>query len=272
MPRRACVAGHFGELLQGRLGPDGPVALVTLPCPVLTVTAEWRPGPDFGLWQGGRDVLTRGQLARLWRTLRMDSPRGRLHLRAGMPPGGGAGASTAALLAALRCLGGGPLPPEDEAALCLALEGASDPLMHPAPGRLIWAPRAGRVLADLPPLPALEVLGGFSGPGRRTDPGDTRFADIADLAAEMRQGPGRARLGALASESARRNHALRGGPDPAPVLAAGRQLGALGVAAAHTGAALGLIFAPGTVPQAAGPALRALGLSRLVRFRTGGRA
>ena len=28
------VAGHFGEWLQGRLGPDGPVALVTLPCPV----------------------------------------------------------------------------------------------------------------------------------------------------------------------------------------------------------------------------------------------
>ena len=25
------VHGHFGELLQGRLGPGGPVALVTLP-------------------------------------------------------------------------------------------------------------------------------------------------------------------------------------------------------------------------------------------------
>ena len=30
------VAGHFGELLQGRLGPSGPLALVTLP------TAAWR--------------------------------------------------------------------------------------------------------------------------------------------------------------------------------------------------------------------------------------
>ncbi|TCP38104.1 hypothetical protein EV662_12129, partial [Rhodovulum marinum] len=37
--RRACVAGHFGEFLQGRLGPDGPVVLVTLPCPALAVRA-----------------------------------------------------------------------------------------------------------------------------------------------------------------------------------------------------------------------------------------
>lgn len=54
--RQARVAGHFGELVQGRLGPDGPVALITLPCPALTVQATWRPGPGFGLWQGGRPV------------------------------------------------------------------------------------------------------------------------------------------------------------------------------------------------------------------------
>ncbi|BAJ82867.1 BluE protein (plasmid) [Acidiphilium multivorum AIU301] len=26
------VLGHFGEFLQGRIGPGGPVALVTVPC------------------------------------------------------------------------------------------------------------------------------------------------------------------------------------------------------------------------------------------------
>ena len=31
------VAGHFGELMQGRLGADGPLALISLPCPVLAV-------------------------------------------------------------------------------------------------------------------------------------------------------------------------------------------------------------------------------------------
>ncbi|WP_319800442.1 hypothetical protein [Pararhodobacter zhoushanensis] len=31
------VAGHFGELMQGRLGSEGPVVLVSLPCPALSV-------------------------------------------------------------------------------------------------------------------------------------------------------------------------------------------------------------------------------------------
>ena len=39
MPVSVRVPGHFGELLQGRIGSDGPVALVTLPCPALGVTA-----------------------------------------------------------------------------------------------------------------------------------------------------------------------------------------------------------------------------------------
>ena len=41
------VAGHFGELLQGRLGPSGPVALVSLPCPALWVEARQAVGNDF---------------------------------------------------------------------------------------------------------------------------------------------------------------------------------------------------------------------------------
>ncbi|MRH20670.1 propanediol utilization protein [Rhodovulum strictum] len=217
-------------------------------------------------------MLSRGQVARLWQAVRGEAPRGRLRLVAGMPPGGGAGASTAALLAVLRCAAGGAMAPGDEAALCLALEGASDPLMAPRPERVLWAPRAGQVLAALPPLPALEVVGGFAGPGRRTDPADLGFADISDLLADWVRAPGRGRLAALASESARRNHALRGGPDPAPVLALGRDLGAMGVVAAHTGTALGLIFAPGQVPAGAAAALRGLGLAQVVRFRAGGRA
>jgi hypothetical protein len=37
------VAGHFGELLQGRLGPSGPLALVTLPTRAFAVTARFHP-------------------------------------------------------------------------------------------------------------------------------------------------------------------------------------------------------------------------------------
>ena len=54
----ARVAGHFGEFLQGRLGAEGPVALVTLPCPALrcrqTAGALWpglTPALDAALWE-----------------------------------------------------------------------------------------------------------------------------------------------------------------------------------------------------------------------------
>ncbi|MBN2905091.1 MAG: propanediol utilization protein [Rhodobacteraceae bacterium] len=270
VPHQSCVAGHFGELVQGRLGPRGPVVLITLPCRALAVRAVWQPGGGPGLWQGARPVLSRAQLLALHGAVRGGAPGGRLRILAGMVPGGGAGASTAALLAAMRAMARAPMSPRAEAALCLALEGASDPLMHPAPERILWAPRVGRVLAPLPPLPAFEVLGGFAGPGRRTDPVDMRFADVSDLVSAWRRGPGRAELAALASESARRNHALRGGPDPAVLGRIGPGLGALGVVAAHTGTALGLLFAPGTVPGGAQAALRAAGLKRIVRFKVGG--
>ncbi|MEO1274568.1 MAG: propanediol utilization protein, partial [Pseudomonadota bacterium] len=54
--------------------------------------------------------------------------------------------------------------------------------MHPAPGALLWAPRAARALASLPPAPAFHVVGGLIGPPRRTDPADRQFPDITDLA------------------------------------------------------------------------------------------
>jgi len=268
-PRTATVAGHLGEFLQGRIGPDGPVALITVPCPPLTVRCIWQPGRGFGFWQGARPVLSRRQVAGLL-AVQGGAPRGRVRLRVGMPPGGGAGASTACLLSVLRCISGDALPPQVEAALCLDQEGATDPLMFPEADRLLWAPRAGRVLERLPQPPAFEIVAGFAGPGRRTCPGDLRFADITDLVAEWRPGPGRDCAAALATESARRNHALRGGPDPAPVLDLGRDLGALGLVAAHTGTALGLLFAPGTVPEGAMDALRSAGLGKVLRFRTGG--
>jgi uncharacterized protein involved in propanediol utilization len=160
------------------------------------------------------------------------------------------------------------------ASLCVRLEGATDPLMHAAPGRLLWAPRAGRALATLPPLPPLEVVGGFLGPGRRTDAADLDFADVADLVAEWPAAAVRgdtARLAALATESARRNARHRGG-DLAPLEAVAARTGALGLVAAHTGSARGLLFAPGRgCPEAAAAALRALGARGVGRHRLGDR-
>ena len=269
-PHAVRIAGHFGELLQGRLGADGPVALVTLPCPELAVTGTFRPGPGFGVHGRGQRLITPDRARSFLQALGL-VPRGRFLLRAAMPVGGGAGASTAALVALAR-LAGSDAAPEVVARACIAAEGASDPTMFARPERLLWASRQGRVLDRTPALPRFEVVGGFLGPMRRTDPADQAFADIGDLWPRWRRAVDAGDLAALAGlsgEAARRTLARRGpAEDPTGWLA--RRLGALGHAIAHTGAARALLFAPGTVPEDWAACLRAAGLRGLIRFRAGG--
>lgn len=260
----ARVFGHFGELMQGRIGPSGPVALVTLPCPVLWAEATATPARSLTLYQPV-PVVARARLMRVLRRLDL-APVGRLRLALNMPVGGGAGASTAALLA--LALAVGAADSEGLIAAVLEAEGASDPLLFAHPERLLWASRRGAVLADLPSLPKFEVLGGFFGPGLRTDPRDANFPDISDLV-EAWPGADLARMAHLASLSAKRTLALRG-PKGDPTEELAHRHSALGFSIAHTGAARALIFAPGTVPQAAAADLREAGFSRITRFRCGG--
>ncbi|TNF19459.1 MAG: hypothetical protein EP318_14680 [Rhodobacteraceae bacterium] len=196
---------------------------------------------------------------------RIGAPPGVFRLRAEMPPGGGAGVSTAALVALAGAVGQGGAA---LAAACLAVEGASDPLMLPQPDAVLWAPREGQVVTPVAPLPLVEVVGGFRGAPQVTDPADLDFPDVADLVARLARPCDAATLGQLASESARRCTVLRGpADDPCAALAA--DLGALGYLRAHTGSARGLIFAPGTVPPGAEAALARAGLTGVLRFRTG---
>ena len=258
------VAGHFGELMQGRIGPDGPVALITLPCPALFVEARRAKIADH------HGVLPPARARAMLDHLGLRDP-GPFTLTATMPRGGGAGASTAALVALARLAGAKQSPP-DLACACVAVEGASDPLMFPSPERLLWASRRAEVLESLPPLPAFDVLGGFFGPNRRTDPKDTNFPDIADLIAPWAAAAEAGDIGALArlaSLSAERSLAMRGHlPDPTAALA--KQTGALGHVIAHTGSARGLLFAPGTVPPDAPALLAGHGFRRIIAFRAGG--
>jgi hypothetical protein len=294
------VAGHFGEWLQGRLGADGPVALVTLACPVRGVRATLEAGAPPGL-DRPEGLLGACRARRFLAALGRPLP-GRVRLSADLPPGSGAGMSTAALVALARLLGA-----EEEgriAAACLSAEGATDPLMRAAPDAVLWAPRRAVALRALPRPPVAEIVGGFLGRPEPTDPADMRFPDIADLAKEWaatlapdpprldappqaapgrmqapghrgkRAGPGRlsagrlARLARIASVSATRTTVLRGpDDDPTPALAA--RLGALGHARAHTGSARALIFPPGEVPATAETSLRAAGYLGVLRFRTG---
>lgn len=256
------VAGHFGEWVQGLL--DGRVVLVTLACPARGATAQVAPAGALRL-DDPAGVVGPDRAAAFLAALGLPA-RGHIALRCGLPPGGGAGMSTAALVALARAAGA---PEAHIAAACLAVEGAVDPLMRPAPDRVLWAPRQAQALADLPPPPRAEVLGGFLGPPLRTDPQDSRFPPVADLVADWRTGPDLGGAARIASLSAARTTALRGpAGDPTPDLAA--RLGALGWARAHTGSARALIFAPGAVPPGAAAALRAAGYASVLRFATGG--
>lgn len=262
------VAGHFGEWVQGRLGPQGPLALITLCCPDLAVTAR-RHGPAAGPRHVAQHpaILSDAMIDQLFSLL--DLAGGAYELRAEMPVGGGAGASTAALIALARA--GGQADPDLLARACLAVEGASDPLMLARPDGVLWASRRGQVLHELPPPPEALILGGFWGAPQRTDPADLDFPDIADLVAEWRKGVALPAAARLASESARRCSALRGpAHDPSADLA--RDLGALGHVRAHTGSARGLIFAPGPLPDHAGAMLAEAGFTGVQAFRSGGQA
>lgn len=257
------VPGHFGEWLQGRLGPAGPVALITLACPVIGAHAPAQ-GPALFPAEALADFAHRLGLAAPLPGAAVD-----------YPAGAGTGASTATLIAMARAAGfaGSAL---DLARACVATEGASDPLCFDQPDALLWASRTGQVLRDLTPPPRCQIVGGLWGPALATDPEDADFDDISDLVTDWAQAVAARDLAgcaALASASARRCAARRDPPgiaDPTPDLA--RDLGALGWARAHTGSARALIFAPGRAPSQAAAAISEAGLTRVLAFQTGAEA
>lgn len=226
--------GHFGELMQGVLGPDGPVVLITLPmrAPVLRLSA----GKVTALeeWGQGLGLSTAAHRARF----RQVQPDGDL---------------------------------AQEVAYCLAAEGASDPMMFPDPATLLWASRRGEVLDQFPRPPDFDLLCGLWADGQLTDPKDQNFPDISDLVRDWPTTIGKlADLARATSASARRCLALRG-PVNDPSEGLSIQLGALGFQIAHTGSARGMIFAPGTVPVDGVACLESSGFRRvrILRFRDG---
>lgn len=258
------VAGHFGEWLQGLSGPEGRIALVTMACPAHGARADVEPADRLLLERNA--LIGADRCARFLTALGLP-PRARIRLSPDLPPGGGAGMSTAALVALARAMGA---QEERIAAACLAVEGATDPLMLRLPDAVLWAPREARVLQAIPPPPRAGIVGGFWGPPVRTDPADRRFPRIDDLIDAWIGGPDLRGAARLASLSAERTAAMRG-PRGDPTAEIASRLGALGFARAHTGSARALIFAPGTVPDGAEAVLAAAGYTGCLRFKTGGR-
>jgi uncharacterized protein involved in propanediol utilization len=226
--------GHFGELLQGVLGPDGPVVLVTLPMrtPVIRLIRDKIVALDE--WGQGLGLSTAALRAQFHR----DRPDADL---------------------------------ADEIAFCLASEGASDPMMLPDPVAVLWASRRGQVMNSFAQPPDFDLLCGLWGEGQATDPADNRFADVSDL---VQAWPGALSdvqmLAQLAAASAQRCLSLRG-PVGDPTEGIAHTLGAPGFQIAHTGSARGMIFAPGTVPETGKSLLQNAGFRRVrvLHFRQG---
>ncbi|MBK0397656.1 propanediol utilization protein [Limibaculum sp. M0105] len=267
-PATTRVRGHFGELAQGLASPGGTVALVTLPCPALVTEVTFRPapGPPTSGEPVSRKALdaARATLARLGRA----DWGGEILIRRACPPGLGAGTSTAEALGTVRAVAaafGQQFSPDDEAALCLAAEGAVDPLMHEC--TTLFASRQGRVLRRLPPLPGLAVAGGFAGAARITDPADKDFPPMGDvfeaIEAALSDGDLRA-LGVAATRSAAANQTRNPNPAWEAVQEISRDVGALGVCVAHTGSAIALLLDPGNDPTVLLPRLSDAGLQHII--------
>lgn len=259
-PAEGRAHGHCGELLQGRLGPGGPVALVTLPWPDLATRAWFAPAPGAPLMvrvraPGAHDPQVARRAARaVLAALGRPGWGGRLILANPAPVGGGAGSSSMDALASIRAVAaafGGRFRPEQEAALALKAEPAVDPLMHDAP--VFFASREGRALAEMPPAPKLLAVGGFDGPGRETALAVPSCLDVTELAARLATAFASrdlAEIGRVATLSAEADQAQNPKPHWAEIGVLAKETGALGVAVSHSGSAVALLFSP-DVPDAA---------------------
>lgn len=264
------ISGHLGELFQARLGPSGPVALLTLPCPALVSRILYAPARGRLTTTEPISAKARAAARIALAAIGAEGWGGELSIDRPAAPGLGLGSSTAETLGAVRAVArafGRRLSPEREAALCLAAEGAIDPLMWEGPA--LFASREGRVIERLPSLPPMRVVGGVAGQPSPTDPGDCEFPDLspifAEVAAAARAGDA-VRLARAANRSAEANQSRNPNPLWAPVRALAHRHGALGIAVSHTGPAIALLLPPDSRANL-GPALAALGLEPILDYR-----
>lgn len=242
-----------GELVQGTL--DGMPCLVSCPIDFYSV-AEIHLNPAPG-WDIPHDAPKAGAALRAGLArLGGGAAGGRLRLVGDVPRGRGYGSSTADIGATLYALGqalGQSLAPEQVAGLAVAVEPSDSSIF---PGLTLFDHRRGRFHEGLGPAPPLAVV--VIDPGGEVDTLAFNQIDhrrtLARLASQHRQafnllrqglkeGDWRA-VGEAASLSARVHQAVLPNPLLEPVLALGRQVGALGLCRAHSGTLLGLLLDP----------------------------
>jgi len=192
---------------------------------------------------------------------------GRLRLLSDLPRGRGYGSSTADIGATLYALGkalGRPIAPKQVARLAVGVEPSDSTIF---PGLTLFDHREGRRHEDLGPAPPLAVV--VIDPGGQVDTLTFNRMNHRDtlrrLASQHREAFGLLReglregnceaVGEAATLSACAHQDILYNPLLEPVLATAREVGALGVCRAHSGALLGLILDPDRADPSAVTAL-----------------
>jgi uncharacterized protein involved in propanediol utilization len=285
------VHGHHGEIVQGLFySGDGQMehGLVTLPCPLFSTRARFRPLRAGPLAVEPADRTRARAAARLTLdALGRTGWGGALRVEGNVPLRWGCGSSTTDVLATVSAVCaafGAVLPPQWIARLCVAAETASDSLMFAPERAVLFAQRRGSVLVELGgPLPAVRVLG-FNTVGEHGVE-TLSLAPIAYSAWEVeafgpilgllrraveQQDP--ALLGRVATASTvitQRHRPKRSMPE---LLRLAREAGALGVQVAHSGTVAGFLFEPDADAEErmdhARHGLRRLGLQGSWEFST----
>jgi uncharacterized protein involved in propanediol utilization len=273
----ATAYGHAGEVLQGAFrAVDGVHRfLCSLPAPAFASHAAVVPTPGRALsirpawaWK----ALAAARL--LLRSAGAGDAELQLRLCSNVPVAKGCGSSTADVAAVLRALRAYLRIPLDDAAiarLAVRAERASDGSVFPYPA--VFLHREGRVDEPLPgEWPRLRVLVVDSGPQSsaptlslpRARYSEEQLECFATLRGELRaafRAADPARLGAVATASARINQQYLAKPKLEEAIALVEEVGGYGVAAAHSGTVLSLLL-----PVSAAPEARRLAIARAARF------
>lgn len=168
---------------------------------------------------------------------------GKITIRSRTPSGVGFGRSTMDILAVLRAIDP-DLSPKRESDIVVSVEGACDPLMYDVNHLPLYEPRTGKLHRYIGRMPDHVLIGGYT--DQTADPlAYTNWPDVTDLVDEL--APDLKTIARIATESAIRGQQVVYNPYLNHMIDAAQELGALGVVRAHTGSALGWIFAPGTI-------------------------
>ena len=246
--------GTFGELLQGAL-PDGERAfLVTLPVARYSTARFTASSEHEEIHVYPPTKVKSKRLAEaLMRTLDPSSG-GLLDIRSDLPPGKGYASSSADMVATAQAIQSALGTSVSRAALARLMSGIepSDGVMYP--GIVSFYHREGVLRRFLGPLPPLTIVGLDEGGqvdtvefNQRPGPTPARRVEYEDLLVGMERAVACGDLrsvGEISTRSAILNQEILPKAHLDLLLQMRREYGALGVAVAHSGTQLGLLFGP----------------------------